>query len=356
LALQQALRNASEQARAGIAKQVADAEKALAKAETEEKAPATTTYAKDAKSEVHPQTSTGRRLAMARWIADKENPLTARVAMNHIWLRHFGQTIVPTVFDFGRNGQPPSHPALLDWLAAEFMEHDWSMKAMHRLIVQSSAYRLASTPNPDNVARDRDNKYLWRANSRRLEAEVVRASVFHVAGTLDRPVGETPLTYKNGKDMPEPRRSLYFHSAGGLMRMEFLKIFDGAEPAECYQRNETIQPQQALALLNSELTVRQSRLLARKLAIEVGADPAAFVRAAFLRVLGRPPDAEDLADCLAFLQQQTDRHAGQPPSPSPRGSGPAGATDQSPAADPALRAKENLIHVLMNHHEFVTVR
>jgi hypothetical protein len=356
LALQQGLRNASDQARAGSAKQVADAEKVLAKAEADEKAPATTTYAKDAKSEVHPQTSTGRRLALARWIADKDNPLTARVAVNHIWLRHFGQAIVPTVFDFGRNGQPPSHPALLDWLAAELMERDWSMKAMHRLIVLSSTYRMASTANAENIARDRDNKYLWRANSRRLEAEIVRDSVFQVAGTLDRAVGGTTLNYENGKDMTEPRRSLYFHYAGGLMRMEFLKIFDGAEPAECYQRNETIQPQQALALLNSELTVRQSRLLARKLSAEISADPAAFVRAAFVRVLGRPPEAEDLADCLAFLQQQTDRHAGQPLSSSPRGSGPAGAPDQSPAADPALRAKENLIHVLMNHHEFVTVR
>ena len=97
--------------------------------------------------QTYPATSTGRRLAFARWIADRDNPLTARVAVNHIWLRHFGQALVPSVFDFGRNGRPPSHPALLDWLAAEFMERGWSMKALHRLIVTSSAYRMASTPD-----------------------------------------------------------------------------------------------------------------------------------------------------------------------------------------------------------------
>src|SRR5207244_7213100 len=105
--------------------------------------------------------STGRRLSFARWLASRDNPLTARVAMNHVWLRHFGQAIVPSVFDFGRNGRPPSHPALLDWLAAEFMDRGWSMKAMHRLIVTSVAYRLASTPDDANLALDRDNQYLW---------------------------------------------------------------------------------------------------------------------------------------------------------------------------------------------------
>ena len=126
----------------------------------------------------YPQESTGRRLAFARWIAHKENPLTARVAMNHIWLRHFGQPIVPRVFDFGRAGPSPSHPALLDWLAAEFMERGWSMKAMHRLLVTSSTYRMASTPDADNLRLDPDNKYYWRMPSRRLEAEVVRDSLF----------------------------------------------------------------------------------------------------------------------------------------------------------------------------------
>src|SRR5207244_4883553 len=120
--------------------------------------PVTTAYTKRAVT-VYPATSTGRRLAFAHWIADRENPLTARVAMNHIWLRHFGQAIVPSVADFGCNGRPPSHPALLDWLAVEFMERGWSMKALHRLLVTSSTYRMASTPDASNSAVDRDNTY-----------------------------------------------------------------------------------------------------------------------------------------------------------------------------------------------------
>src|SRR5581483_836041 len=112
----------------------------------------------------------GRRLALARWITDQQNPLTARVAMNHVWMRHFGKPLVPTVFDFGRNGQPPSHPALLDWLAAEFMERKWSMKAMNKLIVTSAAYRMDSTPDTAALARDPENVWLWRMNPRRMEA------------------------------------------------------------------------------------------------------------------------------------------------------------------------------------------
>src|SRR6185437_9719076 len=113
---------------------------------------------------IYPATSTGRRLALARWIADRRNPLAARVAVNHVWMRHFGRPLVDTVFDFGRNGRPPTHPALLDWLAVEFMDRGWSMKALHRLIVTSSAYQMQSTGgagNP-NAAVDGSNAYYWR--------------------------------------------------------------------------------------------------------------------------------------------------------------------------------------------------
>src|SRR5262249_23166807 len=153
-----------------VAKKVAATEKVLAKAEADAKAPPTTAYTKRP-VKLYPQTSTGRRLALARWIADRENPLTARGAMNHLWLRHFGRAIVPSVADFGRGGRWPTHPALLDWLAAEFTDRGWGMKQMHRLIVTSSAYRMASTPDAANAAVDRDNQYLWRMNPRRVEAE-----------------------------------------------------------------------------------------------------------------------------------------------------------------------------------------
>jgi hypothetical protein len=138
-------------------------------------------------SEVHPATSTGRRSALARFIVDRNNPLAARVAVNHVWLRHFDRAIVPTVFDFGLNGRAPSHPELLDWLAVEFMESGWNMKHLHRLIVLSSTYQLesASPENSPNAAIDPDNIYLWRMNSRRAEAEVVRDCVLSVSGQLD---------------------------------------------------------------------------------------------------------------------------------------------------------------------------
>jgi hypothetical protein len=348
LAARQAQRLAPEKMRADAAKKAADAEKALAKAEADAEQPATTAYPRRPVP-VYPQTSTGRRLAFARWIADRDNPLTARVAMNHLWLRHFGQALVPSVFDFGRNGQPPSHPALLDWLAAELMDRGWSLKALHRLIVTSATYRMASTPAPANLAADRDNKYLWRMPSRRMEAEAVRDCVFYVAGRLDLAMGGPEIDHAQG--LTTPRRSIYFRHAVEK-QMEFLKIFDAAAVTECYQRKESIMPQQALALANSELTLTHARLLARSLAAKTGSDPEGFTIAAFESVLSRLPTADELAESVAFLRQQARRYTEGETKP------PTGADEDGrlPVADPALRARESLVHVLLNHHDFVTVR
>src|SRR4029079_16404369 len=133
----------------------------------------------------------GRRTALAKWITATDNPLTARVAVNHVWMRHFGTPLVPTVFDFGRKGTPPTHPELLDWLAVEFRDSGWSMKHLHRLIVTSNTYRQQSAAGKDNpnLARDPDNRTLWRFNSRRVEAEIVRDSILYAAGTLDKTLG-----------------------------------------------------------------------------------------------------------------------------------------------------------------------
>ena len=234
------------------AKVADDARKILAKAEADEKLPATTAYVKRTVKSF-PAQSTGRRLAFARWLANRDNPLTARVAVNHIWLRHFGQAIVPTVFDFGRNGRAPSHPAMLDWLAVEFMENGWSMKKLHRTIVTSNTYRQASSIDPKgadagNLASDRDNRYLWRMAPRQAEAEVVRDALFYVAGKLDLTMGGPDIDYPLG--LTVPRRSLYFRSAAEK-QMEFLQIFDGPSVVECYERKHSIAPQQALALANS---------------------------------------------------------------------------------------------------------
>src|SRR5205823_14961846 len=144
----------------------AEAEKSLADAEKAWDAPPATAY-KPRPMENYPAKSTGRRLAFAQWLASKNNPLTARVAMNHIWLRHFGQAIVASPADFGRNGKPPSHPQLLDWLASELMARDWKMKSIHRLICTSRTYRMAATPDDADAKIDPDNVFLWRMPSRR---------------------------------------------------------------------------------------------------------------------------------------------------------------------------------------------
>ena len=265
--------------------------------------------------------STGRRTAFANWLTDAKNPLTARVAVNHIWLRHFGQALVPSVFDFGKNGRRPMQPDLLDWLASEFVERGWSMKPIHKLIVTSRTYRMSSTPDARNASLDRDNIYYWRMPPRRLEAETVRDHVLYVAGKLDVTMGGPDIDHALG--LTVFRRSMYFRHAHEK-QMEYLKLFDAANTSECYQRKESIIPQQALALANSELSTAMAKLLSQRIAKDVGSDQPKFVTAAFEQLLGRPPTATEAIECAAFLSQP-DRRAG-------------------------------LILVLFNHHEFVTVR
>jgi hypothetical protein len=308
--------------------------------------------------QVYPATSTGRRLALARWIANPQNPLAARVAVNQIWLRHFGDGLVPTVFDFGLNGKPPTHPALLDWLAVEFMERGWSMKAVHRLIVASDAYRRqssASQAEESNAAIDPDNRYLWRYKVRRMEAELVRDSVLAVSGGLDPAMGGADLDPSAGET--SARRSVYFRHAHEK-QMTFLKLFDAPSVTECYRRDESIVPQQALALANSSLSFRQSRVLAAALSQQAGAEPtpeanAAFILAAFEQVLSRQPTDAERAACEGFLADQA-RTFADPGKLTPFTAGPAAAV--KPSSSPHQRARENLVHVLFNHNDFVTIR
>jgi Protein of unknown function (DUF1553)/Protein of unknown function (DUF1549) len=294
--------------------------------------------------------SSGRRLALALWMADRQNPLTARVAVNHIWMRHFGKPIVPTVFDFGHNGRPPSHPQLLDWLAAEFMERGWSMKQLHRLIVTSSAYRMDSVPDAACQKIDPDNRYLWRMNPRRLEAEAVRDSLLQVAGRLDDTMGGPDLDFNLG--MTSHRRSLYFRHAAEK-EMEFLRVFDASSASECYRRSETIVPQQALALENSPLALALSRELARQLNAQANADLAGFVEMAFEQVLARRPTPAEQSACLRFLNEQAKRLENKTRLSA---YGTAALSAVPASSDPALRSREDLIQVLMNHNDFVTIR
>ena len=304
----------------------------------------------------YPRTSTGRRLALARWIVNKNNPLTARVAVNHIWMRHFGRPLVDSVFDFGTRAGEPRHRALLDWLAVELMEHHWSMKHLHRLIVTSDAYRRTSADQDGSAANrkiDPDNHFLWRTSSRRLEAEAIRDSVLHVAGNLDFAMGGPEIDQKLGQSIR--RRSVYFRHAYEK-QMKFLELFDGASVNECYRRSESIVPQQALALANSRLSFEHSRLLARKLAGEAAnkqGQSDVFITIAFEQVLSRKPNSQELRFCRDFLSAQAARLADKKNLTTFSGKATAGT---KPSDDPKLRAKENLVHVLLNHNDFVTVR
>jgi hypothetical protein len=298
--------------------------KAQAKLEEAEKVAATepdTNY-KPRTTENYPEFSTGRRLGLAKWIASRENPLTARVAMNHIWLRHFGQAIVGTPADFGFNGKTPTDPALLDWLAAEFMKRNWSMKEMHRLIVTSSAYRMSSTPDLANAKIDPDNIYLWRMPSRRMEGELVRDNLLHVAGDLDATMGGPEIDHAKG--LSSKRRSVYLRLAAEK-EVEFLKIFDGPSVTECYMRRPSVVPQQALALANSDIALREAKALASSLKSDD------FVEAAYQRVLARAPKPEEKKMCADFLAEEEKKTSRE-------------------------RARQNFVLVLFNHNDFVTIR
>jgi hypothetical protein len=295
-----------------------------------------------------PAGSTGRRLALAQWIVRRDNPLTARVAVNQIWMRHFGRPLVASVANFGLSGKKPTHPELLDWLAVELVESGWSMKKLHRLIVTSQTYRQSSADG-ESADRDPDNVYLARMNSRRMEAEVVRDSLLAVAGNLDLTRGGPILDEKTGQT--SRRRSVYFRF-NTEYKMQFLDQFDTAAPSECYQRRESVVPQQALALNNSALAITNARLLAKRLS-EGAKDDGEFVTAAFEQVLTRTPTAAERERCERFLREQAEvvkepaKLTAFPPGPD---------TVVAPSAEPAQRARENLVHVLLNHNDFVTVR
>ncbi len=301
-------------------------------------------------SPIYPRTSTGRRAALARWITSKENPLTARVAANYIWMGHFGRPLVETTSNFGRSGRIPSHPELLDWLASELMyptgTDAWRMKHLHKLIVTSRAFRLSSKgTDARNTKIDADDVYLWRYPTNRLEAEAVRDSLLAVAGELDLTTGgpEIPQT----QALTSRRRSLYV-AHHGEARAEFLNIFDAANPCDAYRRTASVLPQQALALTNSELALRLSRVLAGKLSA-TAADDVAFIRAAFEQVLSRPPRVAEVEVSARFLTKQRGVFASKVAELKATAKGGA-------SAEPAQRARENLILALFSHSDFVTVR
>ncbi|MEZ6057305.1 MAG: DUF1553 domain-containing protein [Planctomycetaceae bacterium] len=275
--------------------------------------------------------STGRRTALANWITDRRNPLTARVAVNHIWTRHMGQPLVPTVFDFGRNGTPPTHPELLDWLASELIDSGWNMKHLHKLIVNSAAYRMSSSMSGADLSakQDPDNHLWWRRVPTRIESQLVRDSLLALAGTLDPTQGGPSVP--SDQQETSTRRSLYFFHSNNERNL-FLITFDEALVDDCYRREQSIVPQQALALSNSKLALDAAEEIALRLS-ESQPEDAAFIRAAFRVVIGINPNSDELAASTAALEAWKNIPGGS-----------------------QRTARTNFIWTLINHNDFVTLR
>jgi hypothetical protein len=252
-----------------------------------------------------------------------------------------GTPLVATMFDFGRKGTPPSHPELLDWLACELIDSGWDMKYLHRLIVMSSTYRMSSSTAgmAANIAKDPDNLALWRRTGMRLEAQAVRDSLLSLAGTLDLTLGGTPVLPPD--QAASTRRSLYFFHSNNERNL-FLSTFDDASVKECYRRDQSIVPQQALALSNSRLVHDAAAIIAERLSCGTAQSSAPrndreFIDRAFYALLGIRADDDEVRASVQALAAWRE-------------------LSKSDEVAPVDRARLNLVWALLNHNDFITVR
>ena len=267
--------------------------------------------------------TSGRRLALAEWITSRDNPLTARVAVNRIWHHHFGRGIVRTLDNLGKMGELPTHPELLDWLAVEFMDRGWSMKEMHRLLMTSEAYQMASAhDDPSALAADPENQYLWRYRPQRLEAEALRDAIMTTSGTIDLEVGGKPIFpyvppeilktsegkgyWDNQEDGPGVwRRSVYVFRRRSL-GFPFFDTFDLPDQNQtAAARNVSTVPTQALTLLNNGFVLNQAQLLAERIEREAPGDIERQVELAYELALTRPPTADEAAVAQSLVSEQS---------------------------------------------------
>lgn len=264
--------------------------------------------------------TSGRRTVLANWITSADNPLAARVMANRLWQYHFGRGIVPTPSDFGKLGEMPSHPELLDWLASELLEGGWSLKRLHRLILTSNVYQLSSQAQRNGLARDPANTLYWRFPMRRLSAEEVRDSILAVSGQLNRRMagpGIYPTIPKEvlagqsrpgegwGKSPPaeQSRRSVYIHVKRSLI-VPILQTHDLADTdSTCSVRYTTTVPTQALGMLNGEFTNELARALVSRLRTEAPDDLGAQVRRTIRLTTGRIPTEDEVTKDLAFIRE-----------------------------------------------------
>jgi mono/diheme cytochrome c family protein len=269
--------------------------------------------------------SSNRRTVLADWIASRDNPFTARVFVNRVWQYHFGRGIVPSANDFGKLGEQPTHPELLDWLASEFVDGGWKLKRLHKLIMMSSVYQLSAAADADNLKADPSNALLWRFNMRRLTGEEVRDSILSVSGSLNPKMfgsstyPKIPKEVLAGQSMPGQgwptsppeegnRRSVYAHVKRSL-RVPILVGFDQPDPdSSCPVRYVTTVPTQSLGLLNGEFANEQAAAFAKRLQKEAPDDLAAQVTRVIRLTTGRTPGAAEVKADVAFIATLKEKH------------------------------------------------
>ncbi len=240
------------------------------------------------------------RTALADWLTDRKNPLVSRVWVNRLWQYHFGRGLVATPSDFGVQGAAPSHPELLDWLAAELMEQGWSTKHIHRQIVLSSTYRQARAFDEANFKQDPENRLLWSWPRRRLEAEAIRDSILSATGELQRELGGPSVPQEREEE--NLRRTIYLFQRRSEMP-SVMAMFDAPDSiASCSRRQVSTVALQPLFMLNSQFMDRRAQVLAKKIVAEAGDDQSRQVKSAFLLVLGRTPDEAEQMRSQALLQ------------------------------------------------------
>jgi hypothetical protein len=297
------------------------------------------------------------RLDLARWLVDPRHPLTARVTVNRLWQAYFGKGLVETENDFGLQGTPPSHPELLDWLAAELVAQGWSLKAMHRLIVTSMAYRQSSRARPALAEIDPDNRLLARQSRLRLDAEVIRDAALAASGLLTTRIGGASVfppqpdgvmtlgqmrrKWEESSGADRYRRGLYTFFWRATPHPS-LMVFDAPNAVQaCTRRVRSNTPLQALTLLNDQASIEFAAALAERLLTEAPSNDEARIGLAFCLCLARAPTPRETHTLLALLDQE-------------RAEVRAGAASQGGDAEATRTAWTTAARVLLNLDEFIT--